>query len=569
MANFPTSGDITHKVEGVTGEFYKPTTTWGEYARTLGNYAPGAAMGPAGWGRKVVQQVAVPGFASETAGQATKGTPFEPWARGAAGVVSPWAVNRTVNLAAPRQVIPSAEDIHAAASRGYREIRNLGVEINPTGVVPVANRVEQELLNRGLTQGNSPETYGVLRNLQNPPAVAPAVPGGPPPPRVVMTTNDFENARQELVQTLYGKDGRDKAAALHAIRALDDYLANIPAADVLRGDAAQASRLFRETRGNWGAMLRANAVEGKIELGDLNAATAHAGANTDNATRQAMKQLIRPNTQGNTIAEQIGANPEEIAGMNRVARGTNVGNTARYFGKLAPQGVHSVTAHTAAAAATGGYSVPVSAGLYAAKKIGDFSTARHARQLDELVRSRSPLAQAMPRTMNNYQDTRAAAIARAYEGARSGDDEPRAAGGAVINDPNPSPSEQRFAGLAQFADSQHRPMDEQILNMIPPVPGRADGGEVLESTNIEDRRGEPYLRPWGEVWEDMKRNNVVSRWLRGGQYAGPDYEYLPHGKMDDNDPMTRALGGDQIPVTTYGTTHPLKRYNPAYNSDKR
>lgn len=48
----------------------------------------------------------------------------------------------------------------------------------------------------------------------------------------------------------------------------------------------------------------------------------------------------------------------------------------------------------------------------------------------------------------------------------------KATGGAVLNDPSASEPEKRYAGIARFADSQHRPMNEQILDPIPPVPGR-------------------------------------------------------------------------------------------------
>lgn len=53
-----------------------------EYATTIGEFAPG---GLGGAGRKILQragQVLIPAVSSETAGQATKGTAAEPWARG-------------------------------------------------------------------------------------------------------------------------------------------------------------------------------------------------------------------------------------------------------------------------------------------------------------------------------------------------------------------------------------------------------------------------------------------------------------------------------------------------------
>lgn len=76
----PTYNDWKGKVEGYTGEFYKPKTTLGQYARTAGEFAPLAVGGPASLGARATR-VALPAVASETAGQATEGTDIEPWAR--------------------------------------------------------------------------------------------------------------------------------------------------------------------------------------------------------------------------------------------------------------------------------------------------------------------------------------------------------------------------------------------------------------------------------------------------------------------------------------------------------
>jgi hypothetical protein len=95
----PTSTDITEAVKPVTGEFYKPETTVGKYAETVGEFVPAALAGPGGLARRLLTQAAVPGAASEAAGQATEGTRYEPWARlggAVAGAVAPSAAARLV-----------------------------------------------------------------------------------------------------------------------------------------------------------------------------------------------------------------------------------------------------------------------------------------------------------------------------------------------------------------------------------------------------------------------------------------------------------------------------------------
>jgi len=88
LDNIPTTQSITKAIEGATGDFYKPETTAGEYARTVGEFLPAAIAGPGGIARKVGLQAVVPGVASEAAGQATEGSAVEPYARAGAGIIA-------------------------------------------------------------------------------------------------------------------------------------------------------------------------------------------------------------------------------------------------------------------------------------------------------------------------------------------------------------------------------------------------------------------------------------------------------------------------------------------------
>lgn len=88
----PTYSDAKSAIEGVTGKFYEPKTTAGEFARTAGEFASLAVGGPAGVANRVAR-VAVPAVASETAGQLTEGTSLEPWARLAGALAGPRIAN--------------------------------------------------------------------------------------------------------------------------------------------------------------------------------------------------------------------------------------------------------------------------------------------------------------------------------------------------------------------------------------------------------------------------------------------------------------------------------------------
>jgi len=80
IANAPTSGDIQKGIEHYTGDFYKPKTTAGEYAQTAGEFLPAAFGGEAGLVGRAARTL-IPAASSETAGQLTKGSGYEPVAR--------------------------------------------------------------------------------------------------------------------------------------------------------------------------------------------------------------------------------------------------------------------------------------------------------------------------------------------------------------------------------------------------------------------------------------------------------------------------------------------------------
>ncbi|TPM37054.1 hypothetical protein [Mesorhizobium sp. B2-3-2] len=83
----PTTERVQEETRNLAGDPYQPQTTAGEYARTIGQFAPGVVAGPGGAISKTAMAV-IPAVASETAGQITKGTPYEKYARAAAALVA-------------------------------------------------------------------------------------------------------------------------------------------------------------------------------------------------------------------------------------------------------------------------------------------------------------------------------------------------------------------------------------------------------------------------------------------------------------------------------------------------
>lgn len=121
---------IDAAAEAVPGIKYKPQTVAGEYARTVGEFAPGMLM-PGTIAQRVVGGVLAPALLSETAGQITKGTPYEAPARIAGGILGsvgatmamrPSSANAAVSSALSgvddATVVQAAQLMEAAQARG-------------------------------------------------------------------------------------------------------------------------------------------------------------------------------------------------------------------------------------------------------------------------------------------------------------------------------------------------------------------------------------------------------------------------------------------------------------------
>lgn len=84
----PTTDAVRGAVGDVTGRsLYEPRTAPGQVAGRISEFVPGALSGGGGVVRNLTNLAVVPAVTSEIAGQATKGTPWEPWARAAGGLV--------------------------------------------------------------------------------------------------------------------------------------------------------------------------------------------------------------------------------------------------------------------------------------------------------------------------------------------------------------------------------------------------------------------------------------------------------------------------------------------------
>ena len=124
----------------------------GEYAQTASEFVPSAVLGPGSVARNAVALGIVPGLASEAAGQATKGQGIEPYARGAAALLTGgaghWAtspnqagvaVSRAAQGATPAQIDQAEQLFQQASGMGIPITRAEAVQHVTSGATNLGN----------------------------------------------------------------------------------------------------------------------------------------------------------------------------------------------------------------------------------------------------------------------------------------------------------------------------------------------------------------------------------------------------------------------------------------------
>lgn len=283
----------------------------------------------------------------------------------------------------PKIAAPTTEELKAASDASYKAARGMGVELDPKPVSNLGTQIRQSLEADGVLPEDAPKVFRRIERLEGQSAP--------------VSITEIESIRKGLQRAASNPlEGEERFASGHAIHELDNFMAGLtPAHASVNGQfIPSVVKEMEWARGNWAAALRSETIEEKATRAADQAGASGSGSNVNNATRQQLKQILA------SKKARRGFSAEEIDQMRRVVRGTFTGNVARLLGKLAPTGVVSAGADVGAAAgiiAAGGNPImaaAVPAIGAAAHVVGNVSTARQLRLLGDLVRSRSPLAQA-------------------------------------------------------------------------------------------------------------------------------------------------------------------------------
>lgn len=133
MPQVPTSEQIGTGRQELFGQDWQPQTTAGEFARTMGQFAPAGVVGEGGLARKAAT-VLFPALGSEAAGQATEGKPYEGGARMAGAIVGSLPAMLVGRPSGPQRMLRDAaanateSDVNLATAL-MQEGRAQGIEL--------------------------------------------------------------------------------------------------------------------------------------------------------------------------------------------------------------------------------------------------------------------------------------------------------------------------------------------------------------------------------------------------------------------------------------------------------
>lgn len=147
---------------------YDPKTRLGAYGKTTGEFAS-SAIAPGGLARKAAG-VVLPAIGSETAGQMTRGSEYEPYARIAGGLVGGMAATAKQSpIKAAAAKAPTAENLGKDVKAAYKQLDDLNVVYDPNDFRGRVMSIEGEIARRNLDVRGKPVANLVSEMRKIPP----------------------------------------------------------------------------------------------------------------------------------------------------------------------------------------------------------------------------------------------------------------------------------------------------------------------------------------------------------------------------------------------------------------
>ena len=281
----------------------KGETTVAEYAGTVGEFVPAAITGTG------LKPLIISALGSETAGQMSEGTIYEPIARVLGAFAAPATANKTVKAFAKKaDERPSLDAQRDYKNAAYKEVDDSGVKFSQDEVGGLFARIKSALdVDPNYVPEVDKQTTASLKVLE-------AQLGKE------LTVGQLDKLRQGLYKRYSVARNEDSIRGM--IDEIDDLIMAKEPANKLMNIAREANKRYKKSE------LLENAI---IKAQDQ-AAASGSGGNVVNKYRQAMTRIINSKRDSKYFSE------DEINLMRKFVRGDVKENALRLVGKLSPTG---------------------------------------------------------------------------------------------------------------------------------------------------------------------------------------------------------------------------------------
>lgn len=382
--NAPTSQQVRSSVtDPIVSPDYEPQTGLGSVLKTGAEFLPGMAdpelAGPAAFkaaAKLFATRVAAPALASEGAGQLTKGTAAEPYARVGAALLAGAGASKISNSIAEARAIrsaaPALADVKSEASNSYDALtsRNVATPISQGVLDNLADDITTTLNNRGIRPSTAKSIHDAVAEIKTPATAGAA------------DAADLVAARRNVKSLLSAPDA-NKAGAFVALHKIENAIEQFSPGTMAK---------IREADKNWGSAKAAEALDKRLASADLRTAATDSGMNVGNKIRQKVASLLE-----SSEAKYLPA--ETKADLEKIVRGTWTQNGMRHVANLLGGGGGlGMLVSGSAGYEAGGVPGAIAAGLAGRglKIANNRSVVNMAERAGQGIRLRSPLGQQNP-----------------------------------------------------------------------------------------------------------------------------------------------------------------------------
>lgn len=385
-------GQGANWVEGVQQALtYQPRTEAGQAVQKAGSFLPGliekgadvagqvasdvtaklpgplASAGPAvGAAVNTAVQMApallLRGPAGKVLGDGNRGSPAPVRTAGPAATAEETAAatERPAGLASVSKDAPTVEQLKTDARAAYKRAEDAGIELSEFSVKKLKGKILNEVGER-VDPTLHPDTTAALKRIMD--------------TKGAVSLGKLDQLRQIASDAKGSAKPADQRLAGKVVDAIDDYVDNISAKDVTKGDASGAAAL-KDARELYTRQKKGEQLEQMFEDAKTKAGANYSQSGLENALRSEFKALALNKKK---LAKFT---PEEQAAIKKVATD---GRLLRTLGKLAPVGGMS-QGLALIAASVQPLTLMTSLGSLAAREAATRATLRRATAASELVR---------------------------------------------------------------------------------------------------------------------------------------------------------------------------------------